>query len=208
MEIKHNWINTALIVAVLILVLVGGNNQSDSFGGTRFPNGISADNTSPIAGEVRGTTLTITGAATFQGAVALSSTLDVAGATIVDEFTQGGTVLSTSTESTSMVFVASDLLENSMWVITPLVGDLTYTFPASSTLSALVPSAGDSRTWTMVNASTTAGIDVIFAAGTGSAIKASGAGGLTLDEDSHGTIKLDRLPSSDITILVTFPDPD
>jgi hypothetical protein len=34
--------------------------------GTRFPYGISADSTSPIAGEVRGTTLTITGTTTVQ----------------------------------------------------------------------------------------------------------------------------------------------
>lgn len=33
--------------------------------GSRFPNGISADNTSPIPGEVRGTTLTITGTSTI-----------------------------------------------------------------------------------------------------------------------------------------------
>ncbi len=34
-------------------------------GGTRWPNGISADDTSPLSGEVRGTTLTITGIATL-----------------------------------------------------------------------------------------------------------------------------------------------
>ena len=34
-------------------------------GGTRFPNGISADSTSPSEGEVRGTTFTITGASTL-----------------------------------------------------------------------------------------------------------------------------------------------
>lgn len=65
----HEWVNTGLIVLVVVLVLVGGN-QSAAFGatGTRFPNGISADTTSPsAAGNIRGTTFTLTGAATLGG---------------------------------------------------------------------------------------------------------------------------------------------
>ena len=65
----------ALVIFAITQVssLFGGLNFGAS--GTRMPNGISADTTSPIAGEVRGTTLTITGATT------LSSTLAVSGAT-------------------------------------------------------------------------------------------------------------------------------
>lgn len=64
----------ALILSVV--GLVGGNNQSASNlgGGTRFPNGISANSTAPAAGEVRGTTLTVTGAAAT-GAITSSGTL-------------------------------------------------------------------------------------------------------------------------------------
>jgi hypothetical protein len=67
----------ALIAVVLSVVgLVGGNtNRPVEFGasGTRFPNGISADTTSPIAGQVRGTTLTTTGASTFGGTVTVTT---------------------------------------------------------------------------------------------------------------------------------------
>ena len=42
--------------------------------GTRFDNGLSADSTSPVAGEVRGTTLTITGASTLTGTSTASIT--------------------------------------------------------------------------------------------------------------------------------------
>lgn len=65
----HEWVNTGLIVLVTILVLVGGNSQPGNLGatGTRFPNGLSADSTSPVAGEVRGTDLTITDDATISG---------------------------------------------------------------------------------------------------------------------------------------------
>ena len=92
-KINHNWVNTLLIVAVGILVLVGGNQPGQ--GGTRYPSGLSADSTSPSAGEVRGTTLTTTGLATLSSAT-LSSTLAVTGATTlatVTTITAGDLVL-------------------------------------------------------------------------------------------------------------------
>jgi hypothetical protein len=54
---------------------LGDFSDDISFGasGTRFPNGISADSTSPSAGEVRGTTLTMTGAATISGTSTIST---------------------------------------------------------------------------------------------------------------------------------------
>lgn len=57
-----------VFVAVLLAVFVSGlvgNQSAVGASGTRFPNGISADTTSPSAGQVRGTTLTITGATTI-----------------------------------------------------------------------------------------------------------------------------------------------
>lgn len=58
------------IIAVggYIFPLVGAPSSSDtSLGGsgTRYPNGVSADTTSPSAGQLRGTTLLTTGAASF-----------------------------------------------------------------------------------------------------------------------------------------------
>ncbi len=84
MNNKQFWalLGGEIVLAVLVIVaLVGG--QSGQFGatGTRFPYGISADSTSPSAGEVRGSTLTITGAQTLTGASTLSSTLGVVATT-------------------------------------------------------------------------------------------------------------------------------
>ncbi len=65
------------VVAVVILVitnvlpLFGGQNLGAS--GTRFPNGLSADSTSPTSGQVRGTTFTSTSLATFASAVVTGS---------------------------------------------------------------------------------------------------------------------------------------
>lgn len=52
-------INLAEMVSDFVGELLGG--------GTRFPNGISADTTSPAIGQVRGTTSSITGTSTIEG---------------------------------------------------------------------------------------------------------------------------------------------
>src|SRR3990167_5299160 len=64
------------LVAGLVVAVVGGNNANLGATGTRFPNGLSADTTSPNVGQVRGTTLTVTGAATLSTSVIVSSTGD------------------------------------------------------------------------------------------------------------------------------------
>lgn len=92
---------TAILVAVIFLVtgLVGGNQSAqDGVGGSRFPNGLSADGTEPSAGEVRGTTFTAT------GAVSLSSTLAVTGATTLSStltYLEKSTSLSANSSTTN-----------------------------------------------------------------------------------------------------------
>jgi len=75
--------------------------------GTRWPHGISADDTSPLTGEVRGATFTSTGAVTFGGAATLSSTLAVTGNTTI-----GGTLnsfkTSTTTDGVNATLLASE----------------------------------------------------------------------------------------------------
>lgn len=68
MEKLNKFSGVIAIVAVLIAIFAW-NSKSSSFGGTRFPQGLSADSTSPVAGEVRGTDLTITDDATISGGV-------------------------------------------------------------------------------------------------------------------------------------------
>ena len=63
----HELINTGLIVLVIILVLVV-SKQSVPLGatGTRFPNGLSTNSTSPSAGELLTTTLQVGSSGTDQ----------------------------------------------------------------------------------------------------------------------------------------------
>lgn len=68
---------------IFVAGLVGGNQSDQTFGGTRFPGGISGDSTSPSPGEVRGTTLTSTGAATLNSAT-ITNQLTAAGDIVAD----------------------------------------------------------------------------------------------------------------------------
>ena len=152
---------TFILVIILGVMLVGGNSQSGLVGGngSRYPNGLSADTTSPIDGEVRGTTLNIT------------STSALAGAVDVGTFTQGGGVKSTTTIATTATLTASDFDTESLIKVIPGGASLALTLPASSTLSSFAPSIGDVRTIYVQNATTTAGIVLSISGGTGTILK-------------------------------------
>lgn len=82
------WVLAAVAVygAIVGSVALVGGNQSEPKnlgGGTRFPNGISADSTSPIAGEVRGTTLTLTGDGVVSGGTLNITTANTATSTVI-----------------------------------------------------------------------------------------------------------------------------
>jgi len=71
--------NKTLWIAMIVITIIsiGGYfypQTTGNFGasGTRFPNGLSADTTSPVAGEVRGTTLNVTSTSVLTGDVTLS----------------------------------------------------------------------------------------------------------------------------------------
>jgi hypothetical protein len=117
--------------------------------GTRFPHGISADTTSPLEGEVRGTTLTITGA------------------TDLGILTQGGGILATSTSGTATTLAEATLLAYNGVTMIPNVAAFTYTLPATSTLTTLLPNAGDNRKWILQNATTTVATTITLAKGAG-----------------------------------------
>lgn len=134
MDKIHNWINTGLIVLVALLVLVGGNQSvpqvEENLAGTRFPSGISADSTSPSTGEVRGTTLTVTGAASIAGTLTTTGAFEPSAITFPSQ----------SIATTSDTLVAGDL------------GDTVFVTAASGTTITL-PAATDGAFFRFVIAS-------------------------------------------------------
>lgn len=118
----------------------------------------------------------VTAASTFAGTSGtFSTTLGVTGATTLGTLQAGitytgGSALSTTTPA-SMTMKASDFTSYSSWEINPTVGAVTMTFPASSTLSALAPNAGDSGRIAILNATSTVAATITLAAGTGETLQ-------------------------------------
>lgn len=143
----------------------GGEEVAGMLGasGTRFPNGVSADSTSPSAGELRGTTLTITGNSALTGTLTVTGRLNPSGL-----LTTGSSVLSTTTAGTATTLSQANLLAYDFYSVTPdKAADMTYTLPATSTLSSWLANTGDKTDLYFNNTTSTAGTEVILAAGAG-----------------------------------------
>jgi len=203
-------ITVTLLVVILVILAgmaVGGkSSQSLELGasGTRFPSGISADTTSPIAGEVRGTTLTITSTSAFTGAISASS-VDVSGAAMVGRFTQGGGISTISTTSATLTMTQTQMEAGGIISIANTAGSeaLALTLPASSTWTTLIPNAGDSRMWIIDNLHS-------VAATTTTITKAAGVDlmGVTANEDVingavTGMLECYRKATTDIMCIVS-----
>ena len=78
-----------------------------------------------------------------------------------------GGVNATSTSNTATTILERDLVKYNVWEVIPTVGSLTYTLPATSTLTSLMRDIGDSQTWIWENATTSTAITLTIAAGTG-----------------------------------------
>ncbi len=156
----------SIVLSVVLSVVLVGNNQPDTQGvgasGSRFPNGLSADTTSPIAGQVRGTTLTVTGATT------LGSTVSVAGLLTTNAGNLKSFTNATSVPA-SLVIVEADILNFDTILIAPTeaAADKAWTFPATSTITNMVPNAGDRQDTCFFNATGTAATTFSVVEGTG-----------------------------------------
>lgn len=160
--------------------------------GTRFPNGVSADSTSPIAGEVRGTTLTLTGAATVSGA------LDVA------RSTQGGTILATSsTDIATGVLTEAQLISNvSIDLTLSTEATHTLTLPATSTMTTFIPNAGDTAIMRLRVLGTAVSASSTITAGTGIDLIENENGDVIIEAGNEAYLRFYRESNTDVTVSV------
>lgn len=196
MQKVKEWSGVVALVAIILVLIVGQDSQPEPQlgGGSRFPNGISADSTSPVAGEIRGTTLTLTSGASITGAL-----------------TQGGGITATSTSGNAVPLLSTDFDTENVIDVTLNLIDATLSFPATSTLTSFIPTAGQTRTLFVRNASTTAAMDLTVSGGTGVVMKFASTtpattGVITGDTDgaNFALIVLTRKANTDIEALVSL----
>lgn len=208
---KKTLMTTAVVALVAALIggyvagLVGNNQQELGATGTRFPNGLSTNSTSPAAGELQTTTLEVDSTSSFEGVASFAAQ---------PKFDAGSLhsyPLSTSTPA-SLTLAASDVTNYESVVMLPTVGSITVTLPASSTLSAFVPTAGDWAEQCYTNATSTASFGITLAGGTGTNLlvassSATAVGSKILLPGKTGCIKYFRIGAganaSDINAILT-----
>lgn len=126
--------------------------------------------------------------------------VQVGGGSYNQGFVQSG-INSTTTTATASVLSATDLVGYSELHLTVSTGSLTLTLPASSTLSAFLPNAGDYTQFILYNATTTSGINVTLAAGTGTLLEsASSTAATTAQRASMVTVL--RKVNTDLIFMI------
>lgn len=153
-----------------------------------------------------------------------SGTLTVSGASTIGSATLSGKLTtnaghlrsytnSTSTVATSQTLEIGDILDYESMLMVPNTGALTLTFPASSTMSTLVPTAGDRQDFCIVNSTSTAAATITLATNTGLALQrvatsttSGSAGMLAIPANGSACVKFVRQTATasafDIQVLV------
>lgn len=188
----------AFLAGALAVSMLGGGR----FAGTTNLSGLAVgDDGFSVSG-----TSSFTGAITNSGAVTNSSTVTNSatttqnGALNLEAPLTHGAVNSTSTTATSQTLAVTDLYGYSSILMTPNVDSVTLTLPATSTMNAFVPNAGDWRTILLVNGTTTAAKTVSIAAGTGTLLK-NASTTAAVGPGSVASLMFIRKANTDIDVL-------
>lgn len=216
----HKWVLSAAGVLVAIvyvlsaLGMVGGNSQSSEVVGGSSDSGwnatgdgcISVDGTCIIdaSGNVDGAITSSNG--TFSGTLSVTGTSTV-GVLDASEFTQGGGIATlTDANGGAYTLTQTELLNNNVLAFAASGAGqevIQLTFPASSSLSAIIPNAGDQRIWLYDASALAAATTTTITAGTGMDIIAVTTNDDVIDGAEWSQITCWRQADTDITCLVS-----
>lgn len=178
------------IVGLLVLGLYFFNGAAPALGGTTNLDTLELSEDLSVADDL-----------------SVTDALSVSGATALETLTQGGGITSTSTSGNAVPIQATDIDVENVVDVTLNVSDATLSFAASSTFSAIVPNAGDTRTIRVRNATTTPTMDITITGGTGMLLKKATTTAILFgDTDGANHVKLEllRKANTDIEIFATF----
>ena len=200
----HKSLTIGLIVVAII-----------SIGGYFFPQIQGA------FGEVTGTTnydnlelggtLAVTGATTLTGGATFSSTVANNGAVTNNSSVIYSSATSSSAIPSTYTVVQADLLTNNT-VIAGLAAASTWTLPATSTLTSMIPAAGDSQTFCVLAYYNS----LTFVAGTGMDFEVAttttdvfGVPSKVIPANGRGCLTFTRATTTDVNVgFVRFSDGD
>lgn len=190
----------ALIIGIVIGAMFapqGSNLGSIRFVQDKFVAGLTA-------GQYDEFSISSAGAVTTSGNMSVTGDVAVVGGTVVDEFTQGGGIITIATTSATYTMTAAELAGGNVISISSVTGAaaLTLTLPATSTLTTVIPNTGDSRDWWIKNAHTAAATTTTIAVGTGIELQGVGTGSDVINGGVWGSLSCYREASTDIVCAI------
>lgn len=189
----------ALVAVVIALIAAYASvSASQSFGGTANSTHTAGYYDAGIGFRINGTTMA--NSTGWVGPITTgSNTITTGGNLKAGSLTITGTQNSTSTPATSYTLKAADITGYSAVVVTPNIGALTWTLPASSTLTAFLPNAGNETGIWFEDATGTAAATLTLVANTGVSVSvASSSQAFTLQKNRAAFLHCYRLVSTDV----------
>ena len=177
----------AIVLAFLVGIAVGGNtSQSLELGAAhanRFPSGYIDT----------GYGYYVDGTAVIDSSKNITASI----------FTQGGGIITVSTTSAAYTLTQTELESGNVISIADTgVAALTLTLPATSTMTTLISTAGDSREWFIENLHTAAATTTTVATGAGIELQAIANTDDVIDGAGWGKLKCYRQASTDVVCIV------
>lgn len=118
----------------------------------------------------------------------------------VGRFTQGGGIVDASDTDATIALTQAQLLAGNLYEQPLTIGAATITTPATSTLTTFIPTAGDSASYLIHNATTTAGITLTVAAGTGTNLFTMGTTSVIITPNKVGRLIFTREADTDVSL--------
>ncbi len=137
-----------------------------------------------------------------EGNVEIDGTTYLDGETFVERFTQGGTVLASSTTAAVGVLTAAQITTYSQIDYTPGNLAVSLTLPATSTMTALIPNTGDMITFRIRNLDSVAATSTTIVAGAGIDLIENENGDVVIEGGNEAFLRFRRESDTDVTVSV------
>lgn len=133
----------------------------------------------------------------------ITDALTVSGETSVKGFTQGGGTLEYATSTGTTVLTEAQLLAYNAFELMVNTGSTaTFTLPATSTMTTLIPNSGDMRSFVIHNA-TSSTMALTIAAGAGIDLVGVTTNDDVIDETEYTELTCIRQVDTDVTCIVS-----
>ena len=143
--------------------------------------------------------------AVYTGALTVTGATSISGALTSGAMTQGGGIYASSTANAAETLPASYFDTENVLDYTVNGANNTLTLPASSTLTAFIPTAGQTRELLIRNATTTANVNITISAGAGMNLASSTQATIVGNTSgaSYGLLKFIRKANTNIDVIMT-----